>query len=231
VSTQNQAISGFAVNDSSVSLGESGFLGGVQGGCDLQVTPYFVIGIGADASGGNVSGSNTQRESNAFVGFPAPVTTTVTSSGTLSVKSNFLSTVTGRAGWSIERGRGLIYVKGGAAFAINNYEFGGQMGFTSCNTFVVNATSGLGSCTGFNPPQTSFFSFNGSESRVGWTAGIGLEWAILDNWSVKLEYDYLDFGTRSVPLNGGSSTFSNLSMNQRINEVKLGVNYLFGFGW
>jgi outer membrane immunogenic protein len=231
ISIQNQAIPGFPVNGNSVSLGESGMLGGVQGGCDLQVTPYWVIGIDADASGGNVSGSISQSQSNAFIGFPAPVTTTVNSSGTLSVRTNFLSTVTARTGWSIERGRGLIYVKGGAAFATNNYTFGGQIVTTSCNTFVADATTGLGTCAGFNPPQTSFFSFNGSESRVGWTAGIGLEWAVLDNWSVKLEYDYLDFGSRSVPLTGWAPAFSNFSMNQRINEVKLGVNYLFGFGW
>jgi outer membrane immunogenic protein len=63
---------------------------------------------------------------------------------------------------------------------------------------------------------------------MGWTAGTGIEWAILDNWSVKLEYDYLDFGSRNLRLTDSTLGGANISVNQRINVVKLGVNYLFG---
>ena len=37
-----------------------------------------------------------------------------------------------------------------------------------------------------------------SETRLGWTIGAGLEWAYIPNWSLKLEYGYLDLGSRSV---------------------------------
>src|SRR6266852_4208451 len=44
--------------------------------------------------------------------------------------------------------------------------------------------------------------FSGSENRVGWTVGTGIEWAIWNNWSIKAEYDYLDFGNKTVAING-----------------------------
>jgi hypothetical protein len=34
----------------------------------------------------------------------------------------------------------------------------------------------------------------GRFNRVGWPAGTGVEYAFLQNWSVRLEYDYLAFG-------------------------------------
>ena len=46
------------------------------------------------------------------------------------------------------------------------------------------------------------FTGTGSENRVGWTVGTGIEWAIWNNWSIKAEYDYLDFGNRTVAING-----------------------------
>jgi outer membrane immunogenic protein len=39
-----------------------------------------------------------------------------------------------------------------------------------------------------------FFSGMGGQDRVGWTVGTGIEWGLWQNWSVKAEYDYIDFG-------------------------------------
>ena len=36
------------------------------------------------------------------------------------------------------------------------------------------------------------------DTRTGWTVGTGLEWALGPNWSAKLEYNYLDFGSERV---------------------------------
>ena len=72
------------------------------------------------------------------------------------------------------------------------------------------------------------FNFGVSETRVGWTVGAGVEWAVWENWSVKLEYYYLDFGSRTVTFNDPQLGAANISVSQRISEVKLGVNYRFG---
>lgn len=37
---------------------------------------------------------------------------------------------------------------------------------------------------------------------MGWTVGGGIEWAVWNNWSVKADYNYYDFGTSSVALAG-----------------------------
>jgi len=40
-------------------------------------------------------------------------------------------------------------------------------------------------------------ALNDSQTRVGWTAGVGVEKMFSRNWSAKLEYLYLDFGTKT----------------------------------
>ena len=47
----------------------------------------------------------------------------------------------------------------------------------------VQATSALGS---------------NSTTQVGWTAGVGLEYAFMGNWTAKLEYLYVDLGDASA---------------------------------
>jgi outer membrane immunogenic protein len=73
------------------------------------------------------------------------------------------------------------------------------------------------------------FGGTGSDTRTGWTVGTGLEWAFYQNWSVKAEYDYLDFGTKNVAINGtllGAVGFNpGIQDNNHINQFKAGLNY------
>jgi len=39
---------------------------------------------------------------------------------------------------------------------------------------------------------------SGSNTEDGWTAGAGIEYAISNNWSVKVEYLYYELGTESA---------------------------------
>ena len=71
-----------------------------------------------------------------------------------------------------------------------------------------------------------------SSSQIGWTVGTGIEWAIWNNWSIKAEYDYLDFGNKTVAINGTilpgianiPASFG-LENTQHVNQVKFGVNW------
>jgi opacity protein-like surface antigen len=47
------------------------------------------------------------------------------------------------------------------------------------------------------------------------------------NWTIKGEYNYLDFGTRTLILNDPVLGPINASVRQTVNEVKFGVNYRF----
>lgn len=62
------------------------------------------------------------------------------------------------------------------------------------------------------------------DTRTGWTVGTGLEWALGPNWSAKLEYNYLDFGSERIaaPIGVDADTQAHL--------VKLGLNYRFDWG-
>ena len=56
---------------------------------------------------------------------------------------------------------------------------------------------------------------------------MGVEWAMVGNWTIKGEYNYLDFGTRTVTLTDPVLGPTNVSLRQTVNEVKFGVNYRF----
>jgi hypothetical protein len=56
---------------------------------------------------------------------------------------------------------------------------------------------------------------------------VGLEYFFARNWSAKIEYDYVNFGSRSVPLTDGGAGFFTEEIHQRLNMTKLGFNYHF----
>lgn len=59
-------------------------------------------------------------------------------------------------------------------------------------------------------------------TKIGWTAGGGLEWMFLPRWSAKVEYLYMDTGDTDVTLFG--TTFTGRAKN---NIARVGVNYHF----
>ena len=58
----------------------------------------------------------------------------------------------------------------------------------------------------------------------GWVAGAGVEWAFMDNWSAKVEYQYLDFGDEEYSYDiGGFDPIVDLE----VHTIRLGVNWHF----
>ena len=75
------------------------------------------------------------------------------------------------------------------------------------------------------------------DTRVGWTAGVGTEYAFGGGWSLKAEYLYVDLGratatsTNLVTFAGTGLSPSNVythSVDLKSNIVRVGVNYKFG---
>ena len=74
---------------------------------------------------------------------------------------------------------------------------------------------------GVKAGQTGFG--NSGDTRVGWTVGGGVEAAVAQNWTAKLEYLYADLGdknTYTVP----AGTFN---VDYKSHIVRMGLNYKF----
>ncbi|HZP78798.1 MAG TPA: outer membrane protein [Pseudolabrys sp.] len=66
----------------------------------------------------------------------------------------------------------------------------------------------------------------GTTTRIGWTLGAGLEFAISGPWTAKIEYLYADLGkaTCDSACNGGGTPFD---VTFKTNIVRAGINYRF----
>jgi outer membrane immunogenic protein len=64
------------------------------------------------------------------------------------------------------------------------------------------------------------------DTRVGWTAGAGIEYAIDNNWSVRAEYRYTDFGDLNDYL-ANSAPGSYVHLHETDNRVQVGFSYKF----
>jgi len=68
-----------------------------------------------------------------------------------------------------------------------------------------------------------------TDTRLGWTVGLGLEYMFAPRWSAKIEYNYADFGTTGPePIDLFDGPAGNVNVRQRINTVLVGVNFRFG---
>jgi outer membrane immunogenic protein len=115
--------------------------------------------------------------------------------------NNWYATVTGRLGVAFDRS--LVYAKGGVAFADQDH--------------VIT----------FNGVTTTD---NPSNTRTGWTVGAGWEYALFDNWSAKIEYDFMDFGKESTTFNYSANPAGlqeRWNIDQQVHVVKVGLNYRF----
>jgi outer membrane immunogenic protein len=128
-----------------------------------------------------------------------------------SPRVNDLATITGRFGYTF--GRVLLFGKAGWGWAR-----------TTDNSFTTNAGTTV-------EAQTL------SATRSGWTAGGGVELGLWPNWSAKIEYDYMGFGTRTLGsfVTTGDAQIPTGSILLRdhdtnIQVVKAGVNYHFNWG-
>jgi outer membrane immunogenic protein len=65
-------------------------------------------------------------------------------------------------------------------------------------------------------------SVSGSDTSVGWTAGLGMEYAITDNWSAKVEYLHVDLGDNSFTVED-----TDIEFNNEFDLFRVGVNYRF----
>jgi outer membrane immunogenic protein len=114
-----------------------------------------------------------------------------------------LATVTGRLGYAWDRFLG--YVKGGGAWERDNYD-----------RFALVGGALVGSA---------------SETRSGWTVGVGGEYAFTNYLSGFVEYNYYDFGTRTLTFVIPAGAFNdNIDIRERKSAIRGGINLRWGWG-
>jgi outer membrane immunogenic protein len=120
-----------------------------------------------------------------------------------------IATVTGRLGYAFNNW--LLYGKGGWAWA------------RGASDGVIETISGV-----FTGPYGGLSS---RSSQDGWVAGAGVEWGFAPNWSLKLEYEHIDLGNKTVQVEtSGLAPGVLANVSTRIDTVKAGVNYRFNWG-
>ena len=141
---------------------------------------------------------------------PVPVGT-FTSTETTSM--NWLFTFRGRLGWTVTP-TALLYATGGLAVTdlkVSNF-YADQ--FAAAANHVTGASSS-------------------NVAKLGWTLGAGVEWALMQNWTAKVEYLYVDFGSVSTTLSTTvalAATTPNqmaTSADLHANIARAGINYRF----
>ncbi len=106
------------------------------------------------------------------------------------VKHEWAADITGRVG-VVAFDKALVYLKGGAVWQHSNY--------SASNSFSLVTPGGL--------PFSASASASASETRLGALLGTGIEYGFLPNWSAKIEYNFMDFGSHTLnfPISASAS--------------------------
>jgi len=95
----------------------------------------------------------------------------------------------------------------------------GRAGWLVTPTLLVYGTGGFA--------YGEVTALNFSNTRTGWTAGGGVEWMFMPNWSAKVEYLYTDLSSGGAT--GGWGWNWGNHRHPQLNVVRAGVNYHFNW--
>ncbi|QGM94228.1 outer membrane beta-barrel protein [Methylocystis rosea] len=192
-----------------------GIAGGAQLGYNYQFNPWLVLGAEAD-----IQATDAVSHSRSAIGL-ADATGTHLQTMNSTKNVDWFGTVRGRVGFTLPSMPNLmVFGTGGFAYGqvVNNVGF--------ADNFLNLGISAIG---------------NGyyDNTKVGWTAGGGIEWSpsMFPSWSLKAEYLYVDLGSttaNSVPLNAlpgvaaGIPAFAATHNSPtRFQTVRAGINWHF----
>jgi outer membrane immunogenic protein len=143
----------------------TGFIGGAHIGYNDQVMPDWVAGVEGDWAWSKTRGTVTQPW---VADGGAPVF--AGSQTSMSADLNWIASARLRVGYLLTPSL-MAYATGGGAWANITY-----------NGVATNNGNGY------------LANFNSSSTQSGYVAGGGVEWMMADNWTVRAEYLYYQFG-------------------------------------
>jgi outer membrane immunogenic protein len=167
----------------STSHSGDGWLFGAQIGYNVQVR-QFVFGVEADISNAWLEGG-TACPNPAFA---------------CEHSLNWLASLRGRAGATINGNRTLLYVTAGGAWADVDY-------------------------AAFDVGTGALFGAGFSHRHAGWVAGAGVEHALSPNLTARVEYLYYDLGDATAPAGALGAGPAGLDLTTQ--TVRFGLNLKF----
>lgn len=132
--------------------------------------------------------------------FTSPTDAPATAQAPFNTTIDYVGTLRGRIGYAF--GRWLPYATGGLAWGHTHVD--------------INE----------DPPNTSSIISSVGHYQTGWTAGLGLEFAVSGNWSAKLEYEHVELSRKMYDLSGFG--LPGINVDPGVDLFKLGLNYRFG---
>jgi len=185
---------------------DSAFVGGGQIGYSWQID-QIVFGLEGDLMATDLTNSASTTAARTVGGRTQTVT------GFYAAEFGWLGSVRGKVG--IANGNFLYYATGGLAFAEAELH---------TRFSVVNAAG--------NTPLTGGNSASDVSDRVGWTAGVGAEWAFTGGWSLGAEYRHTSLGDQmfnfgDVDPSLASQPDLKTKVPLELDQVVLKVNYRF----
>ncbi|HSI40588.1 MAG TPA: outer membrane protein [Xanthobacteraceae bacterium] len=193
----------YDVFQSSGDLEPSGWFGGMQAGYNYQFYNNIVLGIEADVFFADMKDDMSVAGWSDYAG--AADDDYFYRTGNVSAKIESFGTIRARLGYAYDRF--LPYVTGGLAWA--DVKISGSGTVTDYNLNSPDIT-------------TVWYSSSTNETVWGWTIGLGVEYALTDNWTVKAEYLYADLGATNF-----DALFEGRDLDYSLQTVKMGVNYKF----
>ena len=180
---------------------QGGFAGGGQIGCDYQFA-----GSGFVIGFRNMFDGTTNHKERDFALFNAAGATVAT--GSVDFHNRWFDALTGRIGYSGPQALWLVYFQGGAVWSRVEADI------------TVNNLAGL-----------TIGSGEWGKTKTGWTIGGGFEYRFAPQWSVFVEGNYYDFGTRDTtvftPVNTLCVNGCGFSGKTTAVTGLVGVNYRF----
>jgi len=178
--TVTTSAGGYVSPTEAADYSDDGRIGGAQIGYNHQFDNRLILGVEGDFSVLNKGGAKTGTLPAEFPDLAA--------AGYLESETEYsldwAATLRGRIGYSF--GRFMVYGTGGLALS---QQSGTRTQYRS-NRLTTAAP---------DPTSTEhYFSETDSATSLGWTVGAGVEYALANNWTLKGEYSYADYGSANL---------------------------------
>jgi outer membrane immunogenic protein len=195
---------GFPAEFASFNHTTNGGVFGGQLGCNYQAANNWVVGVEGELWWSGIKGSHTNPED-----FTDPG-----SYSRFASRNRWDGDVALRLGYAQDRS--LLYGKAGVAF--------GNFRYTETHDDFPTDNS-CGPLLGI--PMTNCQRVF-TNTRAALLLGVGWEYAFTNYWTFKVEYNYIAFGSDTLPYPAASAAMQSFPVRDTKQVVKVGVNYLFG---